>query len=116
MKHQSKNVVKCKQGMNCLVTFFNEGLNCSVFLLNENLRTTKRTLARLFKRRINPLNQSERKQKQKQKQKRKRLLLSLDARLPSPSTASSRAFSVNGWDSRSDHETRNVSAVRNNEA
>ena len=53
MKHQSKNVVKCKQGMNCLVTFFNEGLNCSVFLLNENLRTTKRTLARLFKRRIN---------------------------------------------------------------
>ena len=61
MKHQSKNVVKCKQGMNCLVTFFNEGLNCSVFLLNENLRTTKRILARLFKRRINPLNQSERK-------------------------------------------------------
>ena len=61
MKHQSKNVVKCKQGMNCLVTFFNEGLNCSVFLLNENLRTTKRTLARLFKRRINTLNQSERK-------------------------------------------------------
>lgn len=61
MKHQSKNVVKCKQGMNCLVTFFNEGLNCSVFLLNENLRTTKRTLARFFKRRINPLNQSERK-------------------------------------------------------
>ena len=61
MKHQSKNVVKCKQGMNCLVTFFNEGLNCSVFLLNENLRTTKRTLARLFKRRINRLNQSERK-------------------------------------------------------
>ena len=113
MKHQSKNVVKCKQGMNCLVIFFNEGLNCSVFLLNENLRTTKSTLARLFKRRINPLNQSERK---KQKQKRKRLLLSLDARLPSPSTASSRAFSVNGWDSRSDHETRNVSAVRNNEA
>lgn len=113
MKHQSKNVVKCKQGMNCLGTFFNEGLNCSVFLLNENLRTTKRTLARLFKRRINPLNQSERKKK---KQKRKRLLLSLDARLPSPSTASSRAFSVNGWDSRSDHETRNVSAVRNNEA
>lgn len=114
MKHQSKNVVKCKQGMNCLVTFFNEGLNCSVFLLNKNLRTTKRTLARLFKRRINPLNQSER--KKKQKQKRKRLLLSLDARLPSPSTASSRAFSVNGWDSRLDHETRNVSAVRNNEA
>lgn len=113
MKHQSKNVVQCKQGMNCLGTFFNEGLNCSVFLLNENLRTTKRTLARLFKRRINPLNQSERKKK---KQKRKRLLLSLDARLPSPSTASSRAFSVNGWDSRSDHETRNVSAVRNNEA
>ena len=61
MKHQSKNVVKCKQGMNRLVTFFNEGLNCSVFLLNEKLRTTKRTLARLFKRRINPLNQSERK-------------------------------------------------------
>ena len=61
MKHQSKNVVKCKQGMNCLVTFFNEGLNCSVFLVNENLRTTKRTLARLFKRRINPLNQSARK-------------------------------------------------------
>lgn len=69
MKHQSKNVVKCKQGMNCLVTFFNEGLNCSVFLLNENLRTTKRTLARLFKRRINPLNQSERK-KNKNKNKR----------------------------------------------
>ena len=68
MKHQSKNVVKCKQGMNCLVTFFNEGLNCSVFLLNENLRTTKRTLARLFKRRINPLNQSERK-KTKTKEK-----------------------------------------------
>ena len=61
MKHQSKKVLKCKQGMNCLVIFFNEGLNCSVFLLNENLRTTKRTLARLFKRRINPLNQSERK-------------------------------------------------------
>ena len=61
MKHQSKNVLKCKQGMNCLVIFFNEGFNCSVFLLNENLRTTKRTLARLFKRRINPLNQSERK-------------------------------------------------------
>lgn len=36
MKHQSKNVLKCKQGMNCLVIFFNEGLNCSVFLLNEN--------------------------------------------------------------------------------
>ena len=69
MKHQSKNAVKCKQGMNCLVTFFNEGLNCSVFLLNENLRTTKRTLARLFKRRINPLNQSERK-KNKNKNKR----------------------------------------------
>ena len=68
MKHQSKNVVKCKQGMNCLVTFFNEGLNCSVFLLNENLRTTKRTLARLFKRRINPLKQSERK-KTKTKEK-----------------------------------------------
>ena len=78
--------------MNGLVIFFNEGLNCSVFLLNENLRRTKRTTARLFKRRINPLNQSER--KKKQKQKRKRLLLSLDARLPSPSTASSRAFSV----------------------
>ena len=61
MKHVSKNVLKCKQGMHCLVIFFNEGLNCSVFLLNENLRTTKRTLARLFKRRINPLNQCERK-------------------------------------------------------
>ena len=48
MKHVSKNVLKCKQGMHCLVTFFNEGLNCSVFLLNENLRTTKRTLARFF--------------------------------------------------------------------
>ena len=65
MKHQSKNVLKCKRGMNCLVIFFNEGLNCSVFLLNENLRTTKRTLVRLFKRRINPLKQSERRKKNK---------------------------------------------------